>query len=225
MEERVEHYLKAKGCEYLLGFVPSTMGYVLFCGISAALLVSFVVIFGGSMPLTLLSFVGGLFFPHLVLRLSDASDNDAMLRDLQKLFEMLKIEIHAGVFVVDALEECSHYITHKRLKQGVEELLSEIYACKDVKEVLDDFGEKFDNPHIDALVIILKQSLESGSMVNQLEAAFEQVKDVERAIHIKLEHRCERKVALIQVFFMLGILAIAIFCSLMEFQGVFAGWE
>lgn len=219
---KTERFLKSHGIENFIGFMISP---AVFWVISICSGLFFTILFR-NFGITQFIFNGiiflpGMALPAVLLYISNESDNDKMLKDIKNLFEMLKIQIHSGVYMVDALENCCGEIENKRLAGALNKLLNEIYMSRDMAESMERFNEAFSNPHIDMLVIILKQSMETGHSRNYLDSAFEQVLDVERAIHIKREQTVERNVQVMQVLFMAGIIAISVYCSIVEFKGLF----
>lgn len=222
MKENINKYLKSHGISALLGFNVSAymfLGGCLFFGIFAVVCMS--VFNVKNIFVCILGFIIGLFCPVIFLNISNQSDNEKMLTDIRNIFEMLKIQAHAGVYIVDAIENCEKKIKSKRLKTAVDKLLSSIYMSQEITLTLDEFNSSFDNKYIDTLVIIIKQAMESGYSVNQLDSGFEQMLDVENAICIKKENSTERNTQLLQVMFMAGIIAMAVFCSIVEFKGIF----
>lgn len=221
-KKKTERFLRSRDIENLVGFMIAPE---VFWAVSICSGVFFVLLFRGfgvrSFIFNGMIFLPGTAVPTILLCVSNESDNDRMLRDIRNLFEMLKIQIHSGVYMVEALENCCGEIKSKRLAKALNKLVNEIYMSRDMTESLERFGEKFSNPHIDMLVIILRQSMETGHSKNYLDSAFEQALDVERAIHIKREQAVERNVQIMQVLFMAGIIAVCIYCSIAEFKGLF----
>ncbi|MGN0513359.1 MAG: hypothetical protein ACI4GD_03700 [Lachnospiraceae bacterium] len=218
---KIEIFLKSHGIESLTGFmIPGWLflGISIVAGIS---LLIFLAVMGMKGLLLIILTVSGFFLPFLIIFISNRADNDNMLTDIKNIFESLKIQMHAGIYILDALENCLKHIENKRLKQGIERLLRDIFMSKNTFDALNDFNSRFSNIHIDMLVIILKQAFETGFSVNNLDSAFEQVLDVEKAICVKEENSVERNVQLIQVFFMAGLIAISVYCSVIEFKEIF----
>ena len=219
---KTERFLKSRGVESFIGFMisPEIFFAVTVCfGVFLTVLCrSFGVkqfVFDGMI------FLFGMALPAVLLCVSNESDNDNMLKDIRNLFEMLKIQLHSGIYMVDALENCCGEIENKRLLKALNRFLDEVYMSRDVTKSLEQFHHAFSNPHIDMLVIILKQSLETGQSKTYLDNAFEQVIDVERALFIKREQAVERNVQVIQVLLMAGVIAICVYCSIVEFKGLF----
>lgn len=218
----LEKKLKSYGINNMLGFNVSAYAFLCICAVFGIFIFIFLTVLDiGSIFTRMVMFLIGFVSPYLMLMLSNSSDNDNMLVDIKNTFEMLKIQAHAGVYVVDALENSSLRIKSKRLKDAMEKLLAQIYMSQDLNEALDEFNESFSNKYIDTLVIIIKQSMESGYSVDQLEGAFDQMVDVEHAICIKKENETERNSQILQVMVMAGIIAMAVFCSVVEFKGIF----
>lgn len=220
--KKTEHFLKSHGVESFIGFMISP---TVFFAVSVFFGV-FLMVLSRNFGVKQAAFSGAIFLlgmalPAVLLCVSNESDNDNMLKDIRNLFEMLKIQIHCGIYMVDALENCCGEIENKRLLKALNRLLDEIYMSRDVAESLDRFHQEFSNPHIDMLVIILKQSMETGQSRMYLDSAFEQVLDVERALYIKREQAVERNVQIMQVLFMAGIIAVCVYCSIVEFKGLF----
>lgn len=220
--EKINRFLKSHGAEHMVGFVVHPYLFLFFMAVCGGFVVFAARVFGivtmGGMTLC---FLAGVFLPIGMLLISNESDNDGMLKDLRNIFELLKIQIHAGVYIIDALENCCAMIRSKRLKNSIKRLLNEIYLSKNISEALEDFNASFRNEHVDTLVIILKQAMESGYSVNNLDSAFEQILDVEKAIHIRMENSMERNVQVLQVLFMAGMIAMAVYCSIVEFKSLF----
>lgn len=220
--EKLRVFLKTHGIENLAGVSIPPGVFVLISGLLGIFLGCFAHFIGkGSIWMKLLFFFIGTMIPAGMLMISNKTDNDKMLVDLRNLFEMLKIQIHAGVYIMDALENCIRNIQSKRLKNALNRLIHEIYMSRNVTEALDDFNENFSNPHIDTLVIILKQAMETGYSVSNLDSAFEQILDVEKAIYIRMENSMERNVQILQVILMAGIIAMTVYCSFVEFKEIF----
>lgn len=222
MKKKIRIFLKKYGADYIIGtnvsvsfFIAVSLVSVIFLlllnycfNIVEGLLIVFVIIFGSLLP-------------TIILIISNGNDNDSMLVDIKTTMELLKIHIHAGVYVIDALDNCSDFMKNNRYKKALLKMTNDIYMSKNVTEALEEFNDSFNNPHIDTLVIILKQSLESGYSLSCLDSAFEQIIDVEKAINIKLENSVERNVQILQVLIMAGIIGISVFCSVVEFKGLF----
>ncbi len=223
MLAKTERFLKENGITYLVGVNISAItfwGISVGCGIFIVLFE--VMVLEKNFIINFITFVLGSFLPAGLLMSSNKSDNDTMLEDIKLVYEMLKIQVHAGVYIMDALDNCSRMVKNKRLQQGLNRLLCEIFMSRNINDALDNFNNSFRNTHIDTLVIILKQSMESGYSVQNLDSAFEQVVDVERAINIRMENAVERNTQILQVLFMAGIIAIAVYCSMVEFKGLFS---
>lgn len=216
-----KRFLKNYGLDSLVGFVMSPQMFFFISFLFGVFFAVFAYLMKLSGIVSFLFFAVGIFLPAGILVISNEADNGQMLFDLKNIFEMLKIQMHAGVYMVEALENCVEEVKVKRLKKALKRLVSEIYMSKDITQALDDFNESFKNVHVDMLVVILKQSMETGQSIQYLESATAQMLDVEKAIYVRMENSMERNVQVIQVFFMAGIIAISVYCSIVEFKGLF----
>ncbi len=163
-----------------------------------------------------------LFFtPDYLIKMSNDNDNDDMLPDIKMIFDCLRIEVKAGVYISDAISQIMTGINNKRLRAGMKYLIERIAITNDIDTSLSNFNEMFNNRHIDTLVVILRQAMVSGQSGESLDNAFAQMTDIEQAINIKIENSLERKITVIQVMVFLGIILLAGFCCLSEFKGLF----
>lgn len=157
-----------------------------------------------------------------LVRMSNENDNSDMLSDIKIMFDCLRIQVKAGVYVTDALNETMLLMKNKRLRDALKNLTDSIVLTGNLDDSLKEFNQKFCNRHIDTMVIILRQALVSGQSSESLDNAFEQMTDIEQALNIKLENALERKVMIIQVMVLLGIFLMVGFCSICEFAGLFS---
>lgn len=219
--DKIQDFLDRNGCEYLFGFRMSALFFVVLEVILAglALVIGLVGIRDGMICILLI--MGSLFLLPGMLLLSNQADNDAMLVDIKHIFEMLKIQVRVGIYMMDALDNCLCHIQNKRLKKALNKLITQVFMAKDMNLSLDEFNHSFHNIYIDTLVVIIKQSLETGYSMENLNNAFEQIADVEQAINIRMENSIERNTQILQVLLMSGIIAISVYCSFVEFQNLF----
>ncbi len=151
----------------------------------------------------------GFILPGLVFRISDARDNEQMTGDIRKLYEYVKIQVKAGMYLTNTLSACYLAISNRRLKQGLLELNSRLIATNSVAVAIADFGEKFTNEYIAYFCLIVSQSEQSGRMAQMLDDMTRQLEDLERYMMNQKRGRMERKVLLLTLFVFVGILLIA----------------
>lgn len=217
---KIQTMLEQKGAAYLFGERATPLNYLLVCCVCAILGFAAVLSRGDWSPLHLLiSTVVGVaaaYLPSLTLTLSDKSDNDELLEDLKSLYNTLRIEAHAGVYLTQALSECYLVVKNKRLKAALLDLTNDILAKSDVEAAVERFGGKFDNRYIDMFVVTIKQSLESGRSVQILEDVSTELQNVQKAIDTKMKERLDRKVEFLKLLAYVGIMAILLYTLVMS---------
>ena len=138
------------------------------------------------------TFIAGLCIPVLVIVISNSSDNDAMLADIESIYDIIRIQARAGIFVQDSLMDCYMMTCSKRLKSALLELCNRISTKCTMEEAVSEFNKKFANRHIDILCIVLNQAQTSGKTVQILSDMSEQIRQVRHAYSLKEKSRLER---------------------------------
>ena len=151
----------------------------------------------------------GYMLPKLVFRISDMRDNEQMTADIRKLYEYVKIQVKAGMYLTNTLSACYLAISNRRLKQGLLELNSRLVATNSVPVAIADFGEKFTNEYIAYFCLIVSQSEQSGRMAQMLDDMTRQMEDLEKYMMTQKRGRMERKVLFLTLLVFVGILLIA----------------
>lgn len=220
--QNTDIYLKENGISYMTGldirwwlYIPFKIFFSVFLTmvIYGIFNLSIYIIF----PMAIVMFL----IPDYLIKMSNDNDNDDMLPDIKMIFDCLRIEVKAGVYISDAISQIMTGINNKRLKAGMKYLIERIAVTNDIDASLSNFNEMFNNRHIDTLVVILRQAMVSGQSGESLDNAFAQMTDIEQAINIKVENSLERKITVIQVMVFFGIILLAGFCCLSEFKGLF----
>lgn len=218
-----ERFLEENGICHMTGIRLSWWMYVgikIFMGIFLCLFGKWMLnMEAGYLPVLFLVVFAGC---DGLVRMSNENDNSDMLPDIKVLFDCLRIQVKAGVYVTDALNEIILLMKNKRLRDALKSLTDSIVLTGNLDDSLKEFNGKFCNRHIDTLVIILRQALVSGQSSESLDHAFQQMTDIEQAFNLKLENALERKVMIIQVMVLFGIFLMVGFCSICEFSGLFS---
>lgn len=191
-----EEYLRQLGANYMFGRDFTVNQYFLVKFMAAAL--------GGVFALSfniLAAPIGvalGYFLLDFLLKQSNKSDNDAMMDDIKKIYDTLRIQTKAGVFLTAALGECYLVVKEQRLKDGLQELTGYINVKGDIDEGLDAFRSRFKSSTIDNFCVVIKQSTQSGKTVEVLSDLADQISDLDEAINIRLESKVQLKQNMIQ---------------------------
>ena len=159
---------------------------------------------------------------NIILNISNKSDNEDMLRDIKTLYDTLKIQTNAGVFITQILQESYLFVKNKRLKLALQEMNRTIIVRNDIEYGLEEFSVKFKNPYIDMLVMTIEQSLQTGQGGQMLADISSQMSDVEHAINITEKDKLENKILMLQLALYAGILVTTVYVLAMELSGIFS---
>jgi len=198
--ERLEKYLVKMGHK-------TTPSQFVLIKIEIGILLMLIIMQYGNILLSLIGLIIGFYIPDIKVKSKNKKDNDSILKDLQRVYDVLRIETKSGVHISDAIRECYLVSSNPRLKEGLLILSNGLSTNKSFEILLQEFNNKFDNPYIDSFCIIIKQSLETGRTVQILEDLSEQIKDIDEAKYLIEEERIEKKGGIIQfVIYVLGMI-------------------
>ena len=156
--------------------------------------------------LGLVGMVIGFFLLPLLLLYMNNKDNDAMTPQIQTLYSLLQVQIHAGVPMIDALSESYQSFPAGRLRNALSEFSTTIYFNGSFDKSLEELNEKFDNGFIDSLCIILLQARESGQAMELLRDISQQITDMQASLQLKKKEKLNR----ITTFCLMGIMGAMI---------------
>lgn len=208
--DSIETFLNTKGAVYMYGTIANPVIYMLIKTLAFLLLFMTGVSVGG-FALAFLLGITGFFLPDVLLTVSNSADNDAMLGDIKCIYDTLRIQTKAGVFLSASLSECYLAVRNRRLKSALLELTNDISTRRDIADALERFNEKFDCGQIDIFCIVIRQSMESGRSVKVLEDLSLQMNDLQHAINMKEKEALDRKVQVIELLIFIGLLAVTVY--------------
>ena len=206
----IQKFLKARGAVYMFGEMATPVTFLLV-KMLAFLLLFMVGISFNSILAGLILGVLGFFLPDILLNVSNSMDNDTMLSDIKCIYDTLRIQTKAGVFLSASLCECYLAVKNRRLKSALLELTNDISTRREIDDALERFNEKFDFGQIDIFCIVIRQSMESGRSVKVLEDLSLQMNDLQRAINMKEKEALDRKVQVIELMLFIGLLAVTVY--------------
>ena len=206
----IQKFLKTRGAVYMFGEMATPVTFLLV-KLLAFLLLFMVGISFNSVPAGLTLGVIGFFMPDILLNVSNSMDNDTMLSDIKCIYDTLRIQTKAGVFLSASLCECYLAVKNRRLKSALLELTNDISTRREIDDALERFNEKFDFGQIDIFCIVIRQSMESGRSVKVLEDLSLQMNDLQRAINMKEKEALDRKVQVIELMLFIGLLAVTVY--------------
>lgn len=209
--EEIEKYLRKNGVENIFENKKITPQMFILVRIFMGILFMMVGIKEELWIAAVLLGIVGFYSPNMMIKISNDSDNDKILVDLKNIYDTLRIQTKAGVYLTYALAECYLVARNSRLKKALLELNDQIIGRNDIENALDEFNEKFNSHYIDTFCIVLKQSLESGKSVQILDDLSAQISDIQQTISLKEEESMKFKIEIIQLFIFVGVLAIVLY--------------
>ena len=208
--DSIQKFLNTKGATYMFGEAANPVNYMLIKILALLLLFMAGMSLKGIILAIPLAFTG-FFLPDILLTLSNGSDNDAMLEDIKCIYDTLRIQTKAGVFLTASLSECYLAVRNRRLKSALLELTNDISTRREIDDALERFNEKFDCGQIDIFCIVIRQSMESGRSVKVLEDLSLQMNDLQHVINMKEKEALDRKVQIIELLIFMGLLAVTVY--------------
>lgn len=207
--ERLDRYLRKMGKE-------ETPTKFILLKIGFSLLFIILSLREQSMGITIVLACIGFILPDYLVKRSNRRDNEDMMPDIKVIHDTLRIQTKAGVFINEALGQCYLKVRNERLKEALLILNGKLIRDKDIELAIQDFNDKFDNPHIDSLCAIIKSGLESGKTLQILEDVTEQLEDISEAGFRKEENEIERQVTYLQLMVYVGVIATSFFIFYLE---------
>ena len=220
---RLGTWLKKNGASYHLGKKIDPVRFLVMCivmglagwgagsGISAA--------FG-----TMLGTGLGLLLPFLVPVLNRA-DNRNMLRDIKLIYHSLGVQIKSGVYVTDALAECSSAVENVRLKDALSAFYADVIMKSDIYASLERFRSSFDDRYIDSLCMTVVQALESGRVLELLNDIAEQASDMENEIFEARKASLDRLLTLSQLLVLAAVLGTSLYTCIVYMMSRAVGFR
>lgn len=226
--ERIDRYLRTHGGYYMFSWLDPFSFLMIKLG---AALLGFLVVFSLMPNNLILAFLGGLggavvgFFAFdWILNIANDSDNEEMLSDVKSIFDTLRTQTKAGVFLSNSLTECYMIVSNARLKSALLDMTNKIVIKNDIEDAVREFNKEFDSPYIDTLCVTILQSMESGKSVQILEDLSKQISDMQSAINIKEQERLDAKIQLLEMGVFVGLIGSVLYVLVMSMSGQFASW-
>ncbi len=208
VKDKIVVFLRKYGAEYMFpGITPYRFLFAMLLSGIICGAIGYMI----NMYICIMAMVSGAFAPILIIVISNNSDNEAMMSDIESIYDILRIQARAGIFVQDSLMDCYMMTANKRLKSALMELCNKISTKCTMEEAVSEFNNKFSNRHIDVLCIVLNQSQTSGKTVQILSDMSEQIRQVRHAHSLKEKARLERRIEVVELLIFIGVIAIGIY--------------
>lgn len=209
-------FIKRSGLSAMSGDKITPLGYIFIKFASAIFCLIFGLQIGIVYGIALLPL--GYFLPELIVNESNKSDNKQMLDDIKNIYDTLRIQTKAGVYITSVITDCYLVVKNKRLKKALLKLTSDIAAKNDIEESLDEFRNRFSNEYIDTLVIIIKQSMQTGQAAKMFDDIRGQIADIESAIIQQEQVRIRKNITICQVMLYCSIIITALYVAFSSLQ-------
>jgi pilus assembly protein TadC len=209
--DSIQKFLESTGAVYMFKGFANPASFIMLKILSAILLYFLSTQINRNFPILFIFATAGFFLPELLLCVSDYFDNETILPDMKKIYDTLRIQTKAGVFLDDALSECYLAAKNRRLKNALLELTTEISIKKNIEEALENFNGKFRNEHIRTFCMVINQAQDSGKSSQLLKDLSDQMKDLQHSINMKNKEALDRKVQIIELLIFIGLLAVTIY--------------
>lgn len=134
--DAVEQYINSSGLAYMTNYKMTPLMYIMLRIVLALFLMILGLQFNLFAGLALLPI--GYFGLDFIINMSDKADNDKMLADIEDVYDTLRIQTKAGVYITSVLTDCYLVVKNKRLKSAFLKLTSDIAAKNDIDTALDD---------------------------------------------------------------------------------------
>lgn len=226
--ERIDKYLRTRGGYYMFTWLDPFTFLMIKAGVA---LLGFLVVFSFIPSNLFLALIGGLvgavigFFAFdWLLDIANESDNDEMLTDVKSIFDTLRTQTKAGVFLSNSLTECYMIVSNARLKSALLDMTNKIVIKNDIEDAVKDFNREFDSPYIDTLCVTILQSMESGKSVQILEDLSKQISDMQSAINIKEQEKLDAKIQVLEMLVFIGLIGAVLYVLVLSMFGQFTSW-
>lgn len=204
--EKTELFISRYGADYNLGISKVKQLLILkVCSMAFFIFLGSQVV---GMPVMLLIGIVGWKFPDIVIKLINKEDNEKIFTDMKMLYDSLRIQQSAGIFITNSLMHSYRIVRCKRLKAALRSLSSDIMLDKDIDKALNALSIKFKNDNIDEFVSIISQSIQTGRMRDMLEQINKQMQNMEDIINQKRENAVNSRMLIIIMLLFVGIVAM-----------------
>ena len=174
----------------------------------------------------ILMFFVGFMLPDVNAKSKNRKDNLEMEDDIVTIYSTLKTEARAGLFIGDSLIDCQRSVTNKRLKKALTELNNNILSRKmTMEEAISVFKMRFDNPQIDDLADIIKQSFRTGRIIEMTKDISGQIEDNNKIRFENEKIKAKKSATMLSIAFFSGIIVLALYTVGLQLgEGLMSLW-
>lgn len=155
--------------------------------------------------------VFGFFSIDIINYLNNKDDINKIRLDLADVYDLINLQIIAGVNIGHALIEAYTVCKNKRLKKSLIKLAAKINLSKNIERALNDFNDEYDILEIDTFVSTIRECISSGTYEETLDDQGLTLKTVNAFYVEKQTEKIDRWMLLIDALMFIGILSIIFF--------------
>lgn len=211
----LERFLVSQGAAYHLGKNINPVSYTVL-----RILLGILGLWGGTALFNIWAgvacMIALIMFLPVYVRYANNRDNIDMTVEFQTLYNALQVQIISGITFPAALAECYQYFNKGRLYDALVQFASSLHMGNTLDRCLDEFNAKFDSLMIDSLVIICRQSQQSGKAVDVLADMTKQIDNIRNATYIKKKDSLDRTCTLCQLMILGACIGFVVYICLLE---------
>ncbi len=213
--DSIENFILSKGLKFHFG---SWMNPTTFCFVEGICIIAFSVMgsFALGIPGTIAGFIVGAVFLPLFSMSINSSDEKKMTPEIAIIYNSLRIQMHSGVHVQEAISVCYKFLDEGRLRTALYNLSEEISLSGELSKPLDNFKRNFSYEPIYTLCMILEQGQRSGQMESLLGDITKQIENMQSFVLSQKKGSLDR----ISTFCIIAILGSSLGLILWQFVGV-----
>lgn len=136
-----------------------------------------------------------------------------MMLDISNTYDVLKIQVRAGVYITDSIFFCYQNCSNKRLKDALLAAYLDIKTDGNIEQALEKLNAKFNNRQISTLCAILEQSLTSGQSAEILDNITKKNVDVQKLINQQYRRKIEKIYNTLGILIVIGLFAVVFYIA------------
>lgn len=216
--DRIATFIEENGVAYMLSNSINPVMYIVFKGLVG---IVFGTLIGVSIELPIiqkiavfiLCFVIGFFGIDVIVKNNNENANQKMMLDISNTYDVLKIQVRAGVYITDSIFFCYQNCSNKRLKDALLAAYLDIKTDGNIERALEKLNAKFNNRQISTLCAILEQSLTSGQSAEILDNITKKNVDVQKLINQQYRRKIEKIYNTLGILIVIGLFAVVFYIA------------
>ena len=205
-------FLSKNGIMFHFGNYDLKPSQFMILRIFAGMLIALLIYLLSENPLSLIGFAVGFYGLGPFFKLTNKSENEAMMMDIYNTYANIKIQLVSGIYIGDCLEYTYKIVKNERYKDAMKELLLN-FSDKTItsSEAIEIFRNRFNSKEIDKLCMMLSSFVEYGMSESYLQDIMFEVQELLEADEIKSRHDIESKTGMITFAFFVLVVALVAF--------------